>query len=101
MSCVQFGMPDIDKFTPAELRKSVAAAIRQYRGKGSTEIAVALGDTLAEAEFVAAAAEGAILGDYEPDQLKTDPKKSEKVMEALLQMKKLDIAGLKRAYEQK
>jgi predicted 3-demethylubiquinone-9 3-methyltransferase (glyoxalase superfamily) len=29
-----------------------------------------------------------------------DPKKSEKVMEALLQMKKLDIAGLKRAYEQ-
>lgn len=29
-----------------------------------------------------------------------DPKKSGKVMEALLQMKKLDIAGLKRAYEQ-
>ena len=29
-----------------------------------------------------------------------DPKKSEKVMEAVLQMKKLDIAGLKRAYEQ-
>jgi predicted 3-demethylubiquinone-9 3-methyltransferase (glyoxalase superfamily) len=29
-----------------------------------------------------------------------DPKKSERVMEALLQMKKLDIAGLKRAYEQ-
>jgi len=29
-----------------------------------------------------------------------DPKKSEKVMEALLQMKKLDIAALRRAYEQ-
>ncbi len=29
-----------------------------------------------------------------------DPKKSERVMEALLQMKQLDIAGLKRAYEQ-
>ena len=29
-----------------------------------------------------------------------DPKKSEKVMEAVLQMKKLDIAGLRRAYEQ-
>lgn len=29
-----------------------------------------------------------------------DPKKSERVMEALLQMKRLDIAGLKRAYEQ-
>jgi predicted 3-demethylubiquinone-9 3-methyltransferase (glyoxalase superfamily) len=29
-----------------------------------------------------------------------DPKKSEKVMAALLQMTKLDLAGLKRAYEQ-
>src|SRR5262245_51738917 len=29
-----------------------------------------------------------------------DPKKSERVMAALLQMRKLDIAGLKRAYEQ-
>jgi predicted 3-demethylubiquinone-9 3-methyltransferase (glyoxalase superfamily) len=29
-----------------------------------------------------------------------DPGKSEKVMAALLQMKKLDVAGLKRAYEQ-
>jgi predicted 3-demethylubiquinone-9 3-methyltransferase (glyoxalase superfamily) len=29
-----------------------------------------------------------------------DPKKTERVMQALLQMKKLDIAGLKRAYEQ-
>jgi predicted 3-demethylubiquinone-9 3-methyltransferase (glyoxalase superfamily) len=29
-----------------------------------------------------------------------DPRRSERVMAALLQMKKLDIAGLKRAYEQ-
>ena len=29
-----------------------------------------------------------------------DPKKSEKVMKAMLQMKKLDIKGLKQAYEQ-
>jgi predicted 3-demethylubiquinone-9 3-methyltransferase (glyoxalase superfamily) len=28
-----------------------------------------------------------------------DPKKSKRVMEAMLQMKKIDIAGLKRAYE--
>jgi predicted 3-demethylubiquinone-9 3-methyltransferase (glyoxalase superfamily) len=38
-----------------------------------------------------------VLGEILQDK---DPKKSEKVMEALLQMKKLDIAGLKRAYEQ-
>lgn len=30
-----------------------------------------------------------------------DPQKSKRVMEAMLKMKKIDIAGLKRAYEQK
>jgi len=39
----------------------------------------------------------AVLGEILQDK---DPKKSEKVMGALLQMKKLDIAALKRAYEQ-
>jgi predicted 3-demethylubiquinone-9 3-methyltransferase (glyoxalase superfamily) len=29
-----------------------------------------------------------------------DPEKAERVMKAMLQMKKLDIKGLKRAYEQ-
>jgi hypothetical protein len=29
-----------------------------------------------------------------------DPKKSERVMKALLQMKKIDIRGLRQAYEQ-
>jgi predicted 3-demethylubiquinone-9 3-methyltransferase (glyoxalase superfamily) len=29
-----------------------------------------------------------------------DPKKAERVMKAMLQMKKIDIKGLKRAYEQ-
>jgi predicted 3-demethylubiquinone-9 3-methyltransferase (glyoxalase superfamily) len=38
-----------------------------------------------------------VLGEMMQDK---DPKKTERVMEAVLQMKKLDIAGLKRAYEQ-
>jgi predicted 3-demethylubiquinone-9 3-methyltransferase (glyoxalase superfamily) len=38
-----------------------------------------------------------ILGELMQDK---DPKKSNRVMEALLKMQKLDIAGLKRAYEQ-
>jgi predicted 3-demethylubiquinone-9 3-methyltransferase (glyoxalase superfamily) len=37
-----------------------------------------------------------VLGQLMQDK---DPKKSERVMKALLQMKKLDIAGLKKAYE--
>ena len=36
---------------------------------------------------------GEMLGDK-------DPKKSQRVMQAMLKMKKIDIAGLKRAYEQ-
>ncbi|HKB03915.1 MAG TPA: VOC family protein [Gemmataceae bacterium] len=39
-----------------------------------------------------------VLGELMQDK---DPKKSERVMAALLQMTKLDIAGLKKAYEQK
>ena len=38
----------------------------------------------------------AIIGEMMSDP---DPVKSERVMQALLQMKKLDIAGLKKAYE--
>jgi predicted 3-demethylubiquinone-9 3-methyltransferase (glyoxalase superfamily) len=33
-------------------------------------------------------------------EMMSDPVKSERVMQALLKMKKLDIAGLKKAYEQ-
>jgi predicted 3-demethylubiquinone-9 3-methyltransferase (glyoxalase superfamily) len=39
----------------------------------------------------------AILGEMLQDK---DPKKSEKVMEALLQMDKIDIETLRQAYEQ-
>ena len=39
-----------------------------------------------------------VLGEMLSD---SDPKKSRRVMEAMLQMKKLDIKGLKQAYEQR
>lgn len=38
-----------------------------------------------------------VLGEMMLDK---DPKKAERVMQAMLQMKKIEIAGLKRAYEQ-
>ena len=38
-----------------------------------------------------------ILGEMLSDP---DPKKAERVMKAMLQMKKIDIKGLKQAYEQ-
>jgi predicted 3-demethylubiquinone-9 3-methyltransferase (glyoxalase superfamily) len=39
----------------------------------------------------------AILGEMLNDR---DPQKAKRVMEAMLKMKKIDIAGLKRAYDQ-
>jgi leucyl aminopeptidase len=66
-----------DKFTPAELRKLVAASVRLLRGKSVKKVAFEPDPDHAGPEFVSAAVEGALLGNYEPDRLKTvDPKKS-------------------------
>jgi len=60
-----------EKFDPAEMRKLAGAAVRYLKPKGIKKIAIALAGGFAGAEFVAAAVEGAILGDYEPDRYKT------------------------------
>ncbi|HUP02552.1 MAG TPA: leucyl aminopeptidase [Bryobacteraceae bacterium] len=66
-----------EKFTPAEMRKLAGAAVRYLKPKSVKNAAVALAPEHATAEFAAAAVEGAILGDYEPDRYKTgDDKKS-------------------------
>ncbi|MEK7409559.1 MAG: leucyl aminopeptidase, partial [Acidobacteriota bacterium] len=59
-----------DAFSAAELRRVAGAAARSLRSKSVSEITLAL-DAGAGA---AAAVEGAILGDYEPDRYKTDKK---------------------------
>jgi leucyl aminopeptidase len=59
-------------FTPAELRKAAGAALRQLKAKGAKTIALALDEDYSAPEHVAAAAEGAVLGDYEPDRYKTE-----------------------------
>jgi leucyl aminopeptidase len=61
-----------DKFDLAGLRKTVGAAVRHLKSKSILDIAVGLEGELATAERVAAAVEGAILGDFEPDALKSD-----------------------------
>ena len=62
------------KFGPAELRRTVGAAIRHLKSKSITEAALFLDTPQADAEYVAAAIEGAILGDFESDRYKTDKK---------------------------
>jgi len=63
-----------DKFTPAELRRMAGAALRHLKAKSMRSIAMLLDSGLTGAEHVSAAAEGALLGDYEPDRYKSDKK---------------------------
>jgi leucyl aminopeptidase len=67
-----------DKFNSAELRKVAGAAFRSLKSKKVRNITLALDDAFRSDEFAAAAVEGAVLGDFESDRYKTDPKKTEK-----------------------
>ncbi len=66
-----------EKFDSAELRRVTGAAVRYLKAKSVKRIALALDSGQAGAEYLSAAFEGAILGDYEPDRYKTgDDKKA-------------------------
>ncbi len=66
------------EFTPAEVRKLSGAVLRVLKGKGARNITLALDPAQRSDDFVAAAVEGAMLGDLEADRYKTDPKKNDK-----------------------
>jgi leucyl aminopeptidase len=71
------GAGKTEKFTSGDLRKLVAAAVRLLRGKSVKNVAFEPDADHGSPEFISAAVEGAILGNFEPDRLKTlDPKKS-------------------------
>jgi leucyl aminopeptidase len=63
-----------DRFTSADMRKVSGAALRYLKPKTVPVIALAIEAGPAAPEQAAAAVEGAILGDFEPDQYKTDKK---------------------------
>jgi leucyl aminopeptidase len=65
------GVGKPEKFDAAELRKLAGAAVRFLKGKSVKKVAIVLEDTAAAPAFAAAAVEGAILGDFEPDRHKT------------------------------
>ncbi len=69
-----------EKFTAVEARRIAGAVVRSLKPKGVRAIALALREN-ASAEEAAAVAEGAVLGDWEPDKYKSDPKKNEKQVE--------------------
>src|SRR5437879_2304175 len=61
-----------EKFDAAEMRKLAGTAVRHLKSKSVKKIALALDPDHSSADYACAAVEGAILGDYEPDQYKTD-----------------------------
>lgn len=71
-----------EKFTADAARSLAGAVLRNLKGKGFRSIAFELG-SFNGPEFAAAVVEGAIVGDFEPDAHKTDPKKHEKQIDAV------------------
>src|ERR1700687_68808 len=67
-----------EKFDSAALRRVTGAALRTLKGKGVRSIVLALDEPFRSDDFTAAAVEGALLGNFETNTHKTDPKKDEK-----------------------
>ena len=60
-----------EKFGPGQLRRMCGAAARHLKSKSLRNIALALDAGQATVENVAAAVEGVVLGDFDPDRYKT------------------------------
>lgn len=70
-----------DKFSSVEARRIAGSLIRALKPKGIRNVALLL-DTPNGDEYVTPAVEGALLGGWEPDTYKTDPKKNDKQVES-------------------
>ena len=73
------------KFSTIELRRLAGLLARTAKAKGIRNVTLSLTGTVVETaqaeEFVLAATEGALVGNWEPDKYKSDPKKNEKQVE--------------------
>ena len=67
-----------DRFDANQMRNAVGAAVRSLKGRSLRRLHL----WLEHPEFAQTAVEGAILGDFEPDQLKTDPTKNDKRLQS-------------------
>ncbi|MDW8131810.1 MAG: leucyl aminopeptidase [Bryobacterales bacterium] len=86
-----------ERFGGMELRRAAGALARALRSRSIAQVALALEGSSAE---VVAAAEGLILGDYEPDRYKTEKKNGKPLAEATLVVPSVDgeqQAALERA----
>ncbi len=92
-----------DKFNGAALRRVVGATVRIWKQKGVKTLAWSLASTqgasadLSGAHVAAAAVEGAILGNYEPDVHKTE--KDSKSLDTFILVAPPGASGLQSAFE--
>ena len=80
---VVIGGGPADKFSPVEARRAAGVLVRHLKPKGIRSLALALNGDVS-VEVTQAAVEGAVLGNWEADKYKTDPKKHERSMESFL-----------------
>jgi leucyl aminopeptidase len=72
-----------DKYSTVEARRIAGTLVRTLKTKGLRSIAL-LVENQPAAGHIAAAAEGALLGDWEPNKYKTDPKKTDKHVDSFI-----------------
>ncbi len=77
-----------EKFAGVELRRAAGAAVRALKSRSITEATLAVDGG---GDEIAAAAEGAILGDYEPDRYKTDKKNGKRVEKVALAVRESTV----------
>jgi leucyl aminopeptidase len=70
-----------EKFSPVEARRIAGSLVRTLKSKGMRSIALLFQGTDVKQQ-VTAAAEGALLGSWEADKYKSDPKKKEKQVDS-------------------
>jgi leucyl aminopeptidase len=74
-----------ESFDPAAMRKLSGTATRYLKARSVKEIAIALDQSLSTAEMVAAAVEGALTGNFDPDRYRTNrDKKSATALSVLV-----------------
>ena len=84
-----------EKFTSVEARRTAGVLVRALRSKGIRSIAFF--SESANADLACAISEGAVVGEWEGDKHKTDPKKDEKKIESFTLVTGGD-AGLEEAF---
>jgi leucyl aminopeptidase len=71
-----------EQFSSAQARRVAGALVRALKGKGVRNLALLAEGPDASAERVKAIVEGAVLGAWEADKYKSDPKKQEKQIDS-------------------